>query len=164
MQRVLKHVALAGLFLSIANNSSPSYASSVLTTGSVDSVVLVEDNSSDLLGKKIYIRSVSVNETSTTHREQGIKWEPVGEIDNLIVTLDGKLRAVILDIGQYLGGGMRRVAFPRARLTLTPVSRDNASFVVAINATRQQLAGMISFSELTAEERSKIYLPGPMSD
>lgn len=62
---------------------------------------------SDLIGTRLYAA-----ETGVTNEVNGIDsgWNDIGEVNDVIVSRDGKVEAVLVDIGGFLGIGERQVA------------------------------------------------------
>jgi PRC-barrel domain len=63
--------------------------------------------------------------------------EPVGDINDLSIGSDGKIAAVIIGLGGFLGMGEKNVSLPYDQLNF---SRDaNGYLVVTVNATKDSL-------------------------
>jgi sporulation protein YlmC with PRC-barrel domain len=63
--------------------------------------------------------------------------ETVGDVNEIVLTKDGKVAAVILGVGGFLGMGEREVAVNFNSMTMT---RDkNNNLVLTVNATKESL-------------------------
>ena len=78
----------------------------------------------------------------------GIQGEEVGEIDELILTADGKIDRVVLEVGGFLGIGEREVAVPFDRLTIMRKADDPNDFRVYIDSTQERLEALPEFEDL----------------
>lgn len=116
---------------------------------------------SDFTGKTLYVLSPDIvtqlrgaatydertarwtsGETFIAGREQ---WQDIGEINDLVITQDGQLRGVLLDIGGFLGIGVRTVMVNIADLyfvadSTTPDDLDD--FFVVASLSREQLEAL----------------------
>ena len=63
--------------------------------------------------------------------------ERIGEINEVVLTSDGKVAAVVIGVGGFLGIGEREVAVTFGALRLTQDASDNT--VAAISATKDDL-------------------------
>ena len=63
--------------------------------------------------------------------------ERIGEVNEVIIGNDGRVQAVVLGIGGFLGIGEREVAVNYSALQMTRDSSGNA--VITVNATREML-------------------------
>lgn len=63
--------------------------------------------------------------------------EEIGEINEVVLAKDGKVAAVVIGVGGFLGMGEREVAVTFDSLRLTQDDNDNT--VVAISATKDSL-------------------------
>ena len=72
----------------------------------------------------------------------------IGEVSDLVVTEDGRVEAVVVGVGGFLGIGEKRVALAWDSIKLT---QQDGRRVFLVSATRGQLEGMPAFK--TLEER-----------
>ncbi len=77
--------------------------------------------SSDLMGKAVY---------NTTN-------ERIGEIEDLVLGTDGRVHAVIIGVGGFLGMGERKVAISYPRLQM--MRESNGTMRSVVNASRDVL-------------------------
>jgi sporulation protein YlmC with PRC-barrel domain len=71
-------------------------------------------HASDLIGARIYISKVEVDADGYNGVQQD--WEDIGEINDVILSRDGKVESVLVDIGGFLGMGERQAAIDMASL------------------------------------------------
>lgn len=66
-------------------------------------------------------------------------WDSIGEVDDLLLDATGKVRAVLVDVGGFLGIGERTVALDMTTLTL--LTDEAGARFVTVAATRPMLEG-----------------------
>jgi hypothetical protein len=69
----------------------------------------------------------------------------IGEVSDLVVTEDGRVEAVVVGVGGFLGIGQKRVALAWDSIKL---SEQDGRRVILVSATRGQLEGMPAFKTL----------------
>lgn len=75
------------------------------------------------IGKRLYVSEVEIDmNVETTEVDQD--WDDVGEISDLVIGEDGQVKAVLADIGGFLGLGEKTVAVSMDELA---VIRDGDS-------------------------------------
>jgi sporulation protein YlmC with PRC-barrel domain len=112
-------------------------------TGAIDKSTLTETASTDIRAEELVGTTV-----------YGANDEDVGEIGDVILSQDGKVDSVIVDVGGFLGMGEKEVA----------VGLDNISFMtdadgnnyLYTNFTKEQLEAQTAYDESTwAEQRDQ---------
>lgn len=63
---------------------------------------------SDFIGMRIYASEAAIDATEYNGTQEG--WDDIGEVNDVILSRDGKVDAVLVDIGGFLGMGERQVA------------------------------------------------------
>jgi hypothetical protein len=69
----------------------------------------------------------------------------IGEVSDLIVTEDGRVEAIVVGIGGFLGIGEKLVALAWDSIKLT---EQDGYRIILVSATREQLEGMPAFKTL----------------
>lgn len=94
-----------------------------------------EIRASDLIGTRIYASEQAISGDSAEGLQDG--WEDIGEVNDVILSTDGSVQAVLVDIGGFLGMGERQVAVQMSALRIL---RDDATdaddFFLVMNANR----------------------------
>jgi hypothetical protein len=86
---------------------------------------------SDLIGMRIYNTEARVEGETTVAAGAEAEWEDIGEINDIIITADGDVRAVILGVGGFLGMGERDVTVSMDDITiLTEDGNPDERFLV----------------------------------
>src|SRR3954451_12440600 len=71
--------------------------------------------------------------------------DTIGEVSDLVVTEDGRVEAIVVGVGGFLGIGEKPVALAWESIKLT--EQDGAR-VILVSATREQLEGMPTYKTL----------------
>ncbi|MFN3261583.1 MAG: PRC-barrel domain-containing protein [Pikeienuella sp.] len=88
---------------------------------------------SELMGERVYVRSADANES----------WDDIGEINDIMLSSDGGVDAVIIGVGGFLGIGEKDVALDITDLT-TMTEGDAEPFLV-VEMTRETLENAPAF-------------------
>ena len=71
--------------------------------------------------------------------------DTIGEVSDLVVTDDGRVDAIVVGVGGFLGIGEKRVALAWDSIKLT---EQDGGRVILVSATREQLEGMPTYKTL----------------
>lgn len=138
---------------------------------------------SDFTGKSLYTLDTeearALNETVATDRSLRWEsdatftagrdnWDNVGNIDDVVLTQDGELRGVLLDIGGFLGIGARTVMVDLEDLYFVSdetTAEDLDDFSVVATMTREELENLAEWDEtqLTTGFESRNYNDAAMT-
>ena len=88
--------------------------------------------------------------------------ESIGDINNLIISLDGQVKGVVIGIGGFLGIGEKAVAIEMRNLSLTPLVDDGQPRLV-LAKTREELEAAPEFQTLR-DQRAREEAEGTMTD
>ena len=94
------------------------------------------------MGMSLYAAE-TVGEEATVSADMRAEWEDIGEIDDLLLTPEGQVKAVLVDIGGFLGIGERTVAVDMNELHM--LTDENGDRFVTIAATRESLEAAPEF-------------------
>lgn len=97
---------------------------------------------SDFIGKRVYAAEAQVDAEEIEGVQQD--WNDIGEINDVILTRDGRVDSVLIDIGGFLGIGERQVALSMESIRFISDSAtpdDMNDFFLVINADRTVLEG-----------------------
>lgn len=97
---------------------------------------------SELIGMRIYAADAAVEGDAIEGVQDG--WNDIGEINDLVVSRDGSVQAVLVDIGGFLGIGERQVAVDMGALQMVSDSATadvEDDFFFVLNAPRETLEG-----------------------
>ncbi len=98
-------------------------------------------------------------------------WDSIGEVNDLLLDATGKVRAVLVDVGGFLGIGERTVALDMATLTL--LTDEAGARFVTVAATRPMLEGAPGYvgapgagmgTAARSDSQTDATAPAPMAD
>lgn len=118
----------------VALTGTAALAQDVMFRGEVDPN---EIYASEFIGMRVYSSEAAIEGDAFEGVQGG--WEDIGEINDVILTRDGTVEAVLVDIGGFLGMGERRVAVDMDAVRFVADSStadDEADFFLVMNATR----------------------------
>jgi hypothetical protein len=94
---------------------------------------------SDLIGSRIYATEAQVDADKALDKA-GDDWDDIGEINNLIVSRDGSVKAVVVGVGGFLGLGEKNVALKMNELKFLKKAGDDADdYFVVVNSNKERL-------------------------
>lgn len=100
---------------------------------------------SDLIGMRIYNSETRLEPNATFAAGDQTNWDDIGEIQDILITENGEVSAVILGVGGFLGIGERDVAVSMNNLTILHDPNDpNERFIVA-STTKEELEQLPAF-------------------
>lgn len=85
---------------------------------------------SDFIGKRVYTRA----------------GEDIGEVNDIILSTDGKINAAILGVGGFLGIGEKNVAVAMNAIEMVP---DGSAVKLVVDATKDQLTSAGTYDAKT---------------
>lgn len=97
---------------------------------------------SEFIGKRVYATEAAVDADNYAGVQEG--WNDIGEINDIILTRDGKVDAVLVDIGGFLGIGERKVALGMENIRFvsdSATAEDMNDFFLVVKADRSVLEG-----------------------
>ncbi len=106
-----------------------------------------EIRASELIGKRVYAADTVLDGAEYDGLQSG--WNDIGEINDVLISRDGKIDAVLVDIGGFLGIGERQVAvtMPSIRFVADSSTADAPDdFFLVMTADRATLEGAPAFT------------------
>jgi hypothetical protein len=106
---------------------------------------------SGFIGKRVYAVETPLDADEYAGVQDG--WDDIGEINDVILTRDGGVDAVLIDIGGFLGMGERQVAVGMENVRFVADSatpEDVNDFFLVINADRTMLEGAPEYMQTGA--------------
>ncbi|WP_284165361.1 PRC-barrel domain-containing protein [Frigidibacter sp. SD6-1] len=102
----------------------------------------MEIHASDFIGKRIYASEAEIEGKSYERAQPD--WEDIGEINDVVLSRNGKVEAVLVDVGGFLGIGERQIAIDMAAVRFladdaTP--EDLSDYFLVITAPRAAVEG-----------------------
>ncbi|CAK9068004.1 PRC protein [Durusdinium trenchii] len=92
---------------------------------------------SDFIGARLYTVEGEVPETYLQDAEAD--WNDIGEISNIVMSRDGNVQDILVDVGGFLGIGEKTVAVKMDELKVISDGDDVSQFFVVFRSNREQL-------------------------
>lgn len=143
MSRLMTSTALAAVMLWAGGQAAIGGSHSEMFKPSADPHQIF---GSEFIGMRVYAVEGGVEEDESAGAQDG--WEHVGEINDIILTRDGSVEAVLVDVGGFLGIGERQVAMDMSNVKFVSdgATEDEHDFFLVIPASRADLEGAPEFS------------------
>ena len=100
---------------------------------------------SNLIGMRLYVSENEVDESMDATEETRAEWNDVGEINDILISGDGEVKAVLLDIGGFLGLGEKTIAVDMESLRFLRDGDDPDDIFVAMQGTEESLESAPEF-------------------
>lgn len=100
---------------------------------------------SNLIGMRIYNVEAEMDTSAFVPDGIEIEWDDIGEVNDIIVTADGKVSAVILGVGGFLGIGERDVAIAMGAITVVTEEGDGSDRFLVVKTSKEQLEQVQEF-------------------
>ncbi len=100
----------------------------------------MEIHASSFIGKRVYSSEAEIEGDAFNGVQAD--WEDIGEINDVIMSRDGQVEAVLVDIGGFLGIGERQVAVEMGSIRFVAdeaTAEDLSDFFLVMNAPRAML-------------------------
>lgn len=97
------------------------------------------------IGKNLYVSEADVD-VNATYTDIDAGWNDVGSINDLVIdSQTGEVRAVLVDIGGFLGLGARTVSVSMDQLRLIRDGDSQGDYFIVFTSTREQLENAPEF-------------------
>jgi ribosomal 30S subunit maturation factor RimM len=106
---------------------------------------------SDLIGMRIYNSETPVAADTQIADGGEAEWDDIGEINDIIVTADGNISAVILGIGGFLGAGERDIAVPMSAIKIVQEEGDSDDRFLVVSSSKEALEAIAPYERADAE-------------
>ncbi len=123
---------------------------------------------SDLIGMRIYNSEVELDAMTPVADGAELEWDDIGEINDLIVSPEGEVKAVILGVGGFLGLGERDVAISMDSIKIMTEEGDAGDRFLVVTTSKEMLEAAPAFerdmNDSAAMEQSSEATETAMSD
>ncbi|MDU9007045.1 PRC-barrel domain-containing protein [Sedimentitalea todarodis] len=143
-------------------------------TGFMDYSVTDNDLlASEFIGMRVYSAEQDVDVTANMVPDAQTEWDDIGEINELVISPDGNVVAVIVGVGGFLGLGEKDVAMDMKQIHIMREADDADDFFLVIKSSSEALKAAPSFerdmdnAEMDAEttpRRSMLMAPDVTRD
>jgi hypothetical protein len=120
------------------------------STKFVQSDVKSQFHASNLIGMRIYATERDIDASVTAETNGRSEWEDIGEIDDIVVSTNGNVTAVILGIGGFLGIGEKDVAVNMNQLSVVRETGDSDDYFLVVKASRDELEAAPAYERMSA--------------
>lgn len=100
-----------------------------------------ELEASGFIGARVYTAETDTTGSDVPAETAGDRqdWNDIGEVHDILMSPDGGIQAVLVDIGGFLGIGEKQVAVAMDALSLNSDRDDADEYFVVFNSTREAL-------------------------
>lgn len=96
------------------------------------------------IGKNLYVAETDVD-VNATYTEIDAGWNDIGAINDLVIGADGQVRAVLVDIGGFLGLGAKTVAVSMDQLSVIRDGDSQNEYFIVFTSNREALETAAEF-------------------
>ena len=113
-------------------------------TGGFSYTAMAEDlMASDFTGKNVYVSEGAV--ATTAVNDADADWDNVGTISDVVMSRDGAVQAILVDVGGFLGIGAKTVAVDMDQLNIISDGDSADDYFVVFTASREALENAPEF-------------------
>lgn len=91
-------------------------------------------NASELIGMRVYATEADTNDMMSVAEGGEQEWDDIGEINEIVLTRDGSVQAVIVGVGGFLGMGERNVAVDMSQIRFVAEDGGGDDFFLVVSA------------------------------
>lgn len=102
----------------------------------------------DIMGGEIYsvdAQNGVVEFSTQSYDAMGEDWQNIGEIEDIVLSSDGKITGIVAEVGGFLNIGDKHVFLPMENVKLVPV--EDANYKVVVGYSEEQLEQMQAVDE-----------------
>lgn len=104
---------------------------------------------SKLMGARVYATQAEVDTTKPVDKVT-TEWSDIGEINNIVLDRDGKVKAVVLGVGGFLGIGEKDVAVRMSELKFVKKAGDSDNdWFIVVKGDKQSLEAAPTYKPMT---------------
>lgn len=107
---------------------------------------------SDLIGMRIYKSETEIEDGFMINDGGETEWDDIGEINDIIVSKDGDIRAVVLGIGGFLGLGERDVTVSMDAIKVVQEKDDADDRFLVVTTSMEVLENAPAFEAKMAQK------------
>lgn len=95
----------------------------------------VNIHASELIGMRVYATESEVGNDASIGVGGETEWDDIGEINDIVLTRDGRVTSVIVGVGGFIGVGEKDVAIDMSQLKFISEEGDSDDFFLVVNAS-----------------------------
>ncbi|MDE9449943.1 PRC-barrel domain-containing protein [Aliiroseovarius sp. Z3] len=100
---------------------------------------------SELIGMRVYAAEANMDAATPVSEGARAEWDDIGEINEIVLTRDGQVAAVIVGVGGFLGIGERDVAINMAELSVMHEDGESDDFFLVVQSSREMVENAPAF-------------------
>lgn len=134
----------------------PALAQGVMFESALEGDVLA----TELIGADLYTSATLYDDGRFRVDAVPADWELIATISNLVIGVDGQVRGVLVDVGGFLGLGVRTVMLSMESVHIASQTGSDAVYAV-VNATREQLDAAPEYVAFDRTGQAPVGAPQP---
>lgn len=111
---------------------------------------------SELIGMRVYGAENGVDPATPMTAGAETEWDDIGEINELVVSQDGKIAAVIVGVGGFLGLGEKDVALDMSQISMMRETDDADDVFLVIKASAAALTDAPAYTREAATTETEM--------
>ena len=128
-----------------AATTAPATTTAPASTAGFGYMAMPTDMSADdFIEKNLYV-SETDPDTTATYNDADADWDSIGEIDDLVISETGEVKAVLVDIGGFLGMGEKTVSVSMDQLRMIRDGDSEDDYFIVFTADRAALESAPAF-------------------
>ena len=117
---------------------------------------------SNLMGMDVFVTDKDVtNDMSVTQDQLADGWNDIGDVGDVLISQDGQVKAVVLDVGGFLGMGEHTIAVEMSHLHFVHDQNDRGAIFIAMKGTKESLEAAPEFDrgDMTDQTTAEVTTP-----
>ncbi|WP_426131874.1 PRC-barrel domain-containing protein [Pararhizobium sp. PWRC1-1] len=94
---------------------------------------------SQFIGMRLYATEKEMAADTAVQPGAEKEWDDIGEVNEVILSRDGQVKAVVLGVGGFLGMGEKNVAIPMKDIKFIKDGEDADEYFLVVNSNKQML-------------------------
>lgn len=150
MKQLLATTALTFLLLAGDGNAANTSAITAYQQQSTDI------QASKFIGMRVYATERDIATDAAAKAGSEKEWDDIGEINEVILSREGEVKAVIVGVGGFLGVGEKNVAVPMKQIKFVKNGDNVNDYFLVINASKQMITDAPAYtSQPTTSETTE---------
>lgn len=100
---------------------------------------------SEMIGMSIYSTQEEIDANTMVPDGAELEWDNIGEVNDIILSKDGSVRAVVLGVGGFLGMGERDVTVSMDTIMVVEEQGESTDRFLVVDATQEMLENAPEF-------------------
>lgn len=109
---------------------------------------------SELIGMRVYSTENDVDQMMPMTAGAETEWDDIGEINEIVISPDGQVAAVIVGVGGFLGMGEKDIALDISQIKLMRESNEADDFFLVVQATGDMFKDGPAYNRSAAPEET----------